>query len=483
MSLSKRIRFSSITFGLILSTISPLQSAQCDGQGTLRFLGTISDGSSSVWLSTTTSGSFTLNAAQGNQTVDTWTKEQSGLHLSRSPIVSSGNGGVHKLYSGQNCLLDSSNQQGGIALPPSIIPPGVKPVPPIAVLPPEFAKPVPPIAVLPPDGGAVVPPIAVLPPDGGAVVPPIAVLPPEIPTGLLADNITTAQEKVVLPHLPCEMDTNASSRADCYRKTVPLTQGREFDTVNLWNFWVNANYTHTKDERHLFQTTSDSRSLSIGGDKLMNSDTTAGLQLIFNRGDNSSFGGEMQIDTSSYIVSPYMTYRFHPQWLAYASLGIGQQSLDEQILTLDGHSKATLFSANFEIQGYYPQSNDIILRPKIQTSYTYQGSDDYQLSGTLVNQFVTINTHNDSLNYGIVQGSMELSRVFYINSSPILPYIEGGIFRQYDDQDVQWGGLVRAGIRQAINKRWMTSMDMGYESIGIHDLDVFNIQMLVSYAF
>ncbi|OCP21264.1 MULTISPECIES: autotransporter domain-containing protein [unclassified Ensifer] len=168
----------------------PAVAANCDANGGLAYLGNIRDGSNSVWLSGTSAGSFSLEAAQGSQTVDTWSKTRRGLHLSLSPFVSSGNGGTHKLYSmGDNkpCLLDTQNQKRDFRLPPlagnpAVVLPG-RVVPPIGILFPDFA---PPIGTLP---GGVVPPIGSLP---GGVTPPIGTLPGGVtpPIGTLPGGVT-----------------------------------------------------------------------------------------------------------------------------------------------------------------------------------------------------------------------------------------------------------------------------------------------------
>lgn len=91
-------------------------AANCNARGGLAYLGNTQGATRSVWLSGTSAGSFGLEAAQGNQTVDTWSKSKRGLHLSLSPVVSNGNGGTHKLYDlsgGKPCLLDTQNQQRG----------------------------------------------------------------------------------------------------------------------------------------------------------------------------------------------------------------------------------------------------------------------------------------------------------------------------------------------------------------------------------
>ena len=153
-------------------------AAQCSAAGNLRYLGTTTDSTRSVWISGTSAGAFRLEAAQGNQTVDAWSKGRRGLRVSISPVVSNGNGGTHKLYEdtgGNGCLLDTQNQQGGFVFPPVVRPPGsVRP--PIGTLPPS--------GVMPTLPGGVTPPIGTLPPSGikptlpGGVTPPIGTLPP-----------------------------------------------------------------------------------------------------------------------------------------------------------------------------------------------------------------------------------------------------------------------------------------------------------------
>src|SRR5215510_3986282 len=146
--------------GLLL-TGAPLSveaKGNCDAQGGLYYLGNTRDDARSIWLSATSSGSFRLDAAQGNTTVDQWSKSQRGLNITASPFVSNGNGGVHKLYDtsgNKDCLLDSQNQKGGLQLPPHITLPNRPPghaVPPIGGLFPGFRPPgaMPTVPVRPP---------------------------------------------------------------------------------------------------------------------------------------------------------------------------------------------------------------------------------------------------------------------------------------------------------------------------------------------
>jgi hypothetical protein len=188
---------------LLLSSLStPAVAANCKNDGGLLFLGTNKSDSRSIWISGTVAGDYRLDAAQGNQTVDTWSRTSTGLHLSTSPVVSSGNGGTHKLYGvdgGSDCLIDTQNQKRDFRLPDNIKPPSLA-KPPIGRLFPDFGRPVPPIAILPPSGVMPGLPGPISPPSSG-VTPPIGTLPP---AGLSPGRPGTATPPIagVLPSAP-----------------------------------------------------------------------------------------------------------------------------------------------------------------------------------------------------------------------------------------------------------------------------------------
>jgi hypothetical protein len=124
---------------LITWNTAPAFAQSCKDDGGLAYLGNTREASRSVWLSGTVAGSFSLEAAQGNTTVDTWSRETRGLHISTSPFVSSGSGGTHRLFntSGNNgCLIDTQNQKRDFVLPNIRPPSGV--LPPIGGFFPDF---------------------------------------------------------------------------------------------------------------------------------------------------------------------------------------------------------------------------------------------------------------------------------------------------------------------------------------------------------
>jgi len=527
--LQKTITCQSFNYVMAAAAISVLpltaHAKQCEAGGGLRFLGTSADGARTVWVSGTSAGTFKLEAAQGNQTVDVWNKTRRGLHVSLSPVVSSGNGGTHKLYSSDDCLLDAQNQKNGFVFPPNIIPPGVtrpplnRPltptlpggvVPPIGILPPEPLTPTFPGGVTPPIGTLPVTPIT--PTLPGGVVPPIATLPEVPPTGggqPEFDHADPALARPLVPPQPCrgarpEDASTVGQMSDCYSPVaetqsgaLPPTPGRELVEPTEWNIWLDSRASHLSDQRDVMDTRGDSSAITIGLDRIVSSDLVAGLQLALMRADGKSFEGDLRTDSTAYSIGPYVSYSASPDWLVYGAVGFGRQSVDTRIVGLEGRSDTDQYSLSLQTEGQYALGS-AVARPKIQLSHTYVSGDTYALQGNILNTPITLNMRNAGFNYGVALGSLEINRTFDLGHDRlVMPYIEAGVYYEYArPQSGQhltgnlayadtspWGGVLHAGARSLVGHSTMASLDLGYQSLGINDLSIWELQLLVSHAF
>ena len=580
---------SCIAVTLALSGLPLISHAkQCDGDGRLRFLGTSADDSRTVWLSNTSAGNYRLDAAQGNQTVDTWSKSGRGLRLSISPVVSAGNGGTHKLYTSDDCLLDTQNQKGGFVFPSGMTrPPSFRPQKPLTptlpslpgtpegTLPPGTLTPslpampslpggvMPPIGTLPPSTltptvpskpelpGGVMPPIGVLPPSTltptvpskpelpGGVMPPIGTLPPgtltptipanpESPSGVIPPVGVLPQTPVTGPGqtsgelsgvaiaanstttAPCRGQRPDDSRqagqlSDCYTPApeevqpaeLPLTAGRELVEKSDWNVWVDGSATRLRDTRDGMDTRGNTGSVSLGIDRVVNDDLVAGLQISVSRAKSNSFDDAMQSDSTTYSVGPYLSYSLSDNWLLYGSLGFGKQTVDKQLLIFSGSSDAVQYSLSLQTEGQYA-FDSVIVRPKVQLSHTYNEGDTYQLKGVILNTPLTLNMTNQSFNYGVAQTSVEVNRTFDLgNKRMIMPFVEAGVYYEYARpgsgqrltgdltyaSTSPWGGVVRAGARTLIGNSTMASFDLANQTVGINDLNIWEVRLLISHSF
>ena len=527
---------------LVVSGLPMVSEAkQCTGNGQLRFLGTSAGNERSVWLSSTAAGAYRLDAAQGNQTVDSWSKNKRKLHVSLSPVVSNGNGGTHKLYTSDDCLLDTQNQKNTFVFPPSITrPPSFRPptpltptlptlpnlpggvTPPIATLPPQTLTPT--LPTLPNLPGGVTPPIATLPPQTltptlptlpnlpSGVTPPIGTL-PEVPVpapGEFAGEFNGNLRVAPVPSIqPCrnqrlEDPVQTGQLSDCFPLTpqaraveLPLTAGRELVEKNDWNFWMDGSAAHVRDTRDGMDTRGDSNSFSLGVDRVVREDLVVGLQLFFSRANSNSFGDTLKSDLTSYSVGPYISYSPAPNWLLYGALGFGRQTVDTKLLSLSGTADAGQYSLNLQAEGQYAFES-IIVRPKMQLSHTYNEGDTYRLKGSILNTPLILNMRNQSFNYGIVQSSVEFSRTFDLgNKRLLLPFIEAGVYYEYSRpnsgqhltsdltyaKSSPWGGVLRAGARTLIGNSTMASLDVVNQSVGITDLNIWELRFLVSHSF
>ncbi|ASP69385.1 hypothetical protein ACVMB2_004898 [Sinorhizobium meliloti] len=272
-------------------------ATKCSSRGGLAYLGNPRAETRSVWRSGTSSGSFGLQAAQGNQTVNTWSKSKRGLHLSLSPVVSNANGGTHKLYdlSGEKpCLLDRQNQVRGL-VPDTTWPQGL----PGNHLPrvfPHFALTdawpnTGPVRVSPaferPDGRQDnnfprIPPDR---PKGRRNDDPPRVFPgfdppaPSRPTAIRAGRVAgackpqncidprsvDANQRRYLPICPAIVPQEAATQG-AGQACVPLPPGRDLAAPALWNFWPDIRFAIISDERYVRDSDTLARSLDMGLD-------------------------------------------------------------------------------------------------------------------------------------------------------------------------------------------------------------------------
>ncbi|WP_272950647.1 autotransporter outer membrane beta-barrel domain-containing protein [Sinorhizobium meliloti] len=352
-----------------LSPTGEAFAANCNSRGGLAYLGNTQGATRSVWLSGTSAGSFSLEAAQGNQTVDTWNKSKRGLHLSLSPVVSSGNGGTHKLYdtsAGKPCLLDTQNQKRG-PRPDITWPQGLPDVGPQRVFP-DFSL---------PDGRPDVGPQPVFPdfslPDGRPDVGPQPVFPgfaPPTPTPARGGRVTAARtpqtcidprsvdtnQRRDLPICPELVPEEAAAQGSAQSPAVPLTPGRDLPAPSLWNFWWDARFADISDERYERDSDTLARSLDMGLDRRI-TDLVLGMSFSLEDSSTDAFSGSLDIDTEGFSFGPYLAYRLSKHWAVDASLTYGRYNNDVDLSVLSGDYDSERFAGEVSLHGSGPISS------------------------------------------------------------------------------------------------------------------------------
>ncbi len=577
-------------------------AASCKSDGGLHFLGTTAGDDRSVWLSATTAGDFALDAAKGDQTVDTWSRERRGLHVSLSPVVSKGSGGTHKLYEtgdGKPCLIDTQNQKNGFNFPDFSRPPqGVVPpignlfpdfgshfpsgvTPPIGTLPPSGLMPIrpggpgsvrppigtrppsgsptrpggvtPPIATLPPTGlsptrpggpGTVSPPIGTLPPGGspgrpGGVTPPIGTLPPVGATPGLPgvtppgsgggtgggsagtgggggtvygatsgaafasryDGLQTIdarcidprqraqlgdQEPVICPEEPFATDGS-----------VPLTPGRDLGDETPWNTWVDTTVLVIDDDRFENDTSTTTGTVTFGLDRAITDNLVAGASLSLQSGESDGFDGTMHATESGFTIGPYIALRLSEHWAIDGSVTYGRTENDLRLAVLDGDYISEQVAANVNLHGQYDLGFANI-RPKGSLFYGRTFGDAYEMKGDVLGRTVTVAFPESRFDYGAVEASAEINRVFFTeNGLPVMPWAELGArydFERPNDGQVLTGDLtledttpwavsLRSGLRMLVSETTLVEASAGYLSFGQKDLDVWEGRFYISFGF
>lgn len=507
----------SLTLFLGTAVIAPLSSAHaanCKGQGGLMFLGTNRSDSKSVWVSRTDPGSYRLDAAQGSQTVDSWTRSTNGLHLSLSPVVSEGNGGTHKLYQtdGSDCLIDSQNQKHDFQLPDNIKPPGLvvppiggifpgfgqRPVPPIiqipgGTLPPTGITPSLPVApptgitptlpVAPPTGITptlpVAPPTGItptLPPGGGgpSIVGPGNPQPPSVTRPPVGGNSTTGEdiarygaaelanycrrldEDVVVDEVPEECLIYRQQARDA---AVPITPARELQAQTVWNAWSLVTGQFSEDDRRSRDFSSFTGTLALGADRRLSEDLVVGFSVTGELTNTEGFGGALDLRTNGFELGPYIAMRLSQHWAIDGALTYGYSRSDIELATLEGSYDTHEFGGRIGLHGQYTYQ-DWLIQPGATATFNRVFSSSYPLKGTFLGRSYNVAISESVASVGTLELDTRFSRPFILEDGKILqPFVE--LSATYEFARPNNGRLLGADLKSFSPSPWSLGLRGG----------------------
>lgn len=445
-------------------------------KGNLIFLGVNHTSTKSVWLSlTSAAGSFKLEGPS-NQLIDEWSKDQRGLRLSLSPIVSQGNGGTHHLInSANNKKLDSQNQKGGIVFPP--------------FLPWQPGIPTHPIAIPPGSPGAPTHPIAIPPGSPGVPTHPIAIPPGSPPMGNLP----------AIPENPIQNPTVVSQEAPQSQSNeveAPITSARQFDEDNSWNIWSDNYYFGIRDGRNDVDTKGNATNFTVGVDRHITNKLVGGGSLSTVHLNTTAYSG-LENNVRGYKLGPYFGYQLSPQWAIDGSINYGQFQNRNIISTLNSEYVTKLGNATLHSIGLY-QFGIFQLRPQPLISYTYFHNPTYDFNGTIAN--IPVQITRKAENFALSYAEFKLESNFTKETKKgdmIQPFTEVGVdytfIRPSNDQIYSGNlalanipkvsGLFTLGLRTLHAKKLLIQASGSYLSIGQSSYDLWDARLLISYSF
>lgn len=411
---------------------------------------------------------------------------------------------------------------GGVQLPGSGVTPPIGTVPPQGVTPER-----PPLGNLTLPGSNITPPVGTLPPDGlTPVAPPTTVTPtdPGLPETvanaqlrkggaafLPDDNCAVLDvggqlyrtEDGLVYTAPCELVRQGGYQGvtvaslSMQSDAVPLTPGREFIEEPLWNFWSEARGIYANDRRHDLDVTAFSGSFLLGVDREIAQDTVAGVSGSFETSRSAGFNDNLVTKAYGVSIGPYIAHRLSPEWAVEGSLGYMLLHNDLEVVVLDGDYLTHQVSAAGAINGQY-RYDQWTFRPRFGLSYAETFVEDYDLSGAIGANPVTVNVGSDHFGYGEAELSGEASTLMYLSDDLIgMPYGELGMnyaFLRPNDGKILSGhltyedtspiaGTVRGGMRFVYDDRLFFDVGAGYLSIGQNGLDIWEAKARVSFAF
>lgn len=508
--LLNRRRLASFLSGLMLAG-APLYAeakGNCDAQGGLFYLGNTSDDSRSIWLSATSAGAFRLDAAQGNTTVDEWTKSGRGLNITASPFVSSGNGGVHKLYDtsgSKDCLMDSQNQKGGVIPPhiviptirpngyfplprlPTIHPTGYIPLPDVPTIHPTGYIPLPDVPTIHPTGYIPLPdlPIPPIPPRPPGPTPPgptppsptpIGPTPPDVTPGARIEAAETlprderrfadcpdARTRASLPpgtRLPPEcLDQRSGQASASGAQTgasgqVPITPGRDVGVgvTKEWNVWADANFVDVSDGRYGLDVTGWSRVGTVGMDRRITSNAIAGVFVSMEQNQAGGYGGFFSSSSWGPTIGPYAAMLLSDSWSIDGSLGYSRLSNDLTLAVLQGSFVSQRLSANLNLHAQY-DLKVVNVRPRLTGNYMKTFSDAYSMQGTIVGRALSVTYGSANYDYASMEFAAEFNKLFTMKGGDrLMPFAEFGM--TYEAVRPNGGQILTSDLQLVVPSPW-----------------------------
>ncbi|WP_331374933.1 autotransporter domain-containing protein [Sinorhizobium chiapasense] len=164
---------------------------------------------------------------------------------------------------------------------------------------------------------------------------------------------------------------------------------------------------------------------------------------------------------------------------------------------LSGDYDSERLSGEVSLYGQY-KFGAYFVRPEVSVTYSHVKSDDYDLSGNILNLPVSVSLPGGSFNYGVLDLTTEVSRNFRLSDGqPFRVFAEVGAqyeFERPNDGKILTGDLsevtpspwafsLRSGFRTLLNDFIQIEATAGYLSFGQDDLDVWEGKLHVSWSF
>jgi len=366
--------------------------------------------------------------------------------------------------------------------------------------------------------GGVAPPIATLPPTGVVPSVPGVVVPPTVtpPSSATSESIAGQRLALATPTVKCRDATTDQSAAasgnvqlvDCTdpqqraaveaqgatTSGVPITRGREFAPVTLWNAWADSRFDDTRDRRNGLESDGGGGYLTLGIDRLFKTHFVGGFSLGLERNHTDGFGGEFRLESSGFSVGPYIGMQLSPRWALDASVSFGWIDNDSRIAVLSGSNTTERTSAAVDLTTQYDWG-DTALRPKFSLYYTHSRDGAYHLSGTVGGIPVALPVEKNSSNSTVASVSAEIHHIARLSGGKlVVPYSELGVLYNFNDTQLltgnltfadasPWSGYMRIGAKALFSQRTWLEAAVSYQSLGTNDLDTWEGKLYLSHSF
>ncbi|MBM3992500.1 MAG: autotransporter outer membrane beta-barrel domain-containing protein, partial [Planctomycetes bacterium] len=212
--------------------------------------------------------------------------------------------------------------------------------------------------------------------------------------------------------------------------------------------------------------------------------------------ESRSFLDFVKEDAVGIEVGAYVSYRLTPEWSLFSSVLMGPRRADHEVVMFEGTSDAMLYSVSANAHGQYQWGERTYIRPSIGISYSYSEIDAYDLSGVFRGKYLDLAQDDVESDSGMMDAAVEFNWILQPEPDRVfMPFVEVGVDHMYLEPEAEavrfqatgdaprTVGKVRVGTRMLVSEKTQLDFNVGYRSIGVSDLDDWEVQLFFSHAF
>jgi hypothetical protein len=274
---------------------------------------------------------------------------------------------------------------------------------------------------------------------------------------------------------------------------APLTEGRQLLEDPAWNVWFAVGpFTNTADQRHGLDNSTRSNYATFGIDRAIGANVVFGVSANLEKNHTEGFGGTYRVAGEGITAGPHLAYRLSNEWTMDLSATTAWYDNETHVDLMSGSYGSRRYTGALNFSGQYVIDNTF-LRPRLNGSFTYSTTDQYDLNGTFFGSEMALPFDAAITRYGDTTAGLEINHAIgrfipYLDLSARYEYLRAneGLIMSGDLTSVPtlaWTGMVKFGARTLLGGMTFLEIGGGYTSFFQRGLQTWESRIFLSQGF